>query len=106
MRADLLAAMKARRTEEAGVLRSLIAALDNAEAPPLPAGQSSADQHKFVQGSAEVDRLSLDATQVRDVLLAAISEREAASSEMQRVGRMDQAELLRTEAQIAKGYLA
>lgn len=36
LRADLRAAMKSRNTTEAKVIRSLVAALDNAEAPALP----------------------------------------------------------------------
>lgn len=39
LRADLRAAMKAGRASEARLIRALVAAIDNAEAPPLPDGQ-------------------------------------------------------------------
>jgi hypothetical protein len=57
------------------LVRGLVAAIDNAEAPRLPAGRKAADQHRFHDGSAEVERLSLNAAQVRAVLVAEMQER-------------------------------
>lgn len=105
MRDDLRAAMKSGRTDEARLIRSLIAAIDNAEAPPLSGAQRATDQHRFRDGSAEVERLSLDATQLRAVLLTEIRERESAAEEFMRLARVDRADVLLGEAQLARRYV-
>ncbi|MGC4042998.1 MAG: hypothetical protein QM758_04270 [Armatimonas sp.] len=105
LRADLRIAMKERRTIEAGVLRALIAALDNAEAPPAPAGQTGAVSQDFHSGAAEIERLWLSQAQVQALLLAEIQERESVAAELERLGHSDRAEALRTEAQLVRRYL-
>lgn len=105
LRVDLRAAIKEWRTMEAKVIRALIAAIDNAEAPPLQAGTALV-HHLFRSGSAEVGRLLLSESQVHDVLLAEIHERERAVVELERLGKMDRAETLRAEAVLAKRYIA
>jgi len=105
LRADLRSAMKDRRTSEARVIRALVAALDNAEAPPLHAGAPALVLHHFRSGSAEVERLLLSRSDVRQVLLAEIRERERAADELERLGKTDRAADLRAEALIAKRYL-
>jgi hypothetical protein len=57
LRADLRNAMKDRRTIEAKVIRALIAAIDNAEAPPVHEGQTALARHHFHGGSAKIKRL-------------------------------------------------
>ncbi|SFX97401.1 hypothetical protein SAMN04244548_02385 [Paracoccus pantotrophus] len=106
MRADLRAAMKEGRGSDAKLIRTLIAAIDNAEAPPARGGSGAAEQHRFLSGSAEVERLSLDAERVRAILLAEIKEREQAAAEMDRLGRPDRADAIRAEARLAAGYLS
>lgn len=106
MRADLRAAMKQGRRDDARLIRSLIAAIDNAEAPPVGTAESAADQHRFLSGSAEIERLSLNADQVRAILLAEIHEREQAVAEMDRLERPDHAAVIRTEAVLARGYIS
>lgn len=76
MRADLLAAMKDKRSAEVRTIRALIAAVDNAEAPPMPAGNNS----------TEVERLLLSDADVRDVLLRELNEHETAAAEMEKLG--------------------
>ena len=72
LRADLKAAMQARASDEIRLLRTLIAALDNAEAVP---GTPGGYVHRaFGDAGAEVARLELDEKAV-DALLAS----EAAS---------------------------
>jgi uncharacterized protein len=105
LRADLRTAMKERRTIEAKVIRALIAAIDNAEAPPAHEGQAALTHHHFRSGSAEIERLLLSGTHVRGVIMADIHERERAAAEMERLGIMDRAEALRAEAVIAKRYV-
>jgi uncharacterized protein YqeY len=105
LRADLRTAMKDRRTIDAKVIRALIAAIDNAEAPPAHARQKVLAHHDFRSGSAEVERLLLSGAHVHTVIVAEIDERERAAAEMERLGMMDRAEALRAEAVIAKRYI-
>lgn len=105
LRADLRTAMKERRTIHAKVIRALLAAIDNAEAPPAHARQTALAPHDFRSGSAEVERLLLSSAHVHSVIVAEINERERAAAEMERVGMMDRAEALRAEAVIARRYI-
>lgn len=105
LRADLRAAMKDGRTSEAKLIRALVAAIDNAEAPPLRAGERATDQHRFHDGSAEVERLSLTPAQVRAVLVVEMQERERAAAEMSRVNRPDRADALHAETLLVKRYI-
>ena len=54
MRVDLRAALRDRRADDARLLRALVAAIDNAEAPPLEGGRR-VDQHRFEDRSAEIE---------------------------------------------------
>ena len=105
MRADLSAALKDRRADEAKVVRTLIAAIDNAEAPPLPAGQTASVPHRFQSGSAEVERLRLGRPRLRRLLLVEIEDRERAAAELERLNKADRAAALRAEALVARRYL-
>lgn len=97
--------MKDGRRAEASTLRSILAAIDNAEAPPLAAGSAS-EPRRFEDGSAEIDRLILSADRLRTILLAEIEEREAAAAEMARLGQSDRAGALQVEIDVARRYLA
>lgn len=103
LRADLAAAMKLGDKREAGVIRSLIAAIDNAEAAPARAEPAS-QLHDFRSGSAEVARLTLGRDQVRDIILREIDERERAAAEFAGLGDTQRAEALQAEALVAKRY--
>lgn len=105
LRADLLAAMKERRTVDAKVLRTLVAAIDNAEAPEAHPREKAMTHHQFHSGSAEVERLLLTRSRVRDVLLAEVRERERAAAETERLQETGRAEALRAEALLARRYL-
>ncbi len=105
MRADLRAAMKERRTHETRLIRALVAAIDNAEAPPLQGGRAAVKQHQFAEGSAEIERISLSPAQVRVVLLEEARERERAADELDSLARQDQADALRAEALLARRYI-
>ena len=104
LRADLRTALKERRATEAKVIRVLIAAIDNAEAPPIHAEQTTLIHQRFRSGSAEVERLLLSRADVRSVILGEIQERERAAAELEGLGKVDRAEALRTEAVLAKRY--
>lgn len=105
LRADLRIAVKNRRPIEAKVIRALVAAIDNAEAPPAHARQTQLVRHDFCNGSAEVERLLLRGTHVHSVIVAEINERERAAAERERLGMTDRAETLRAEAVIARRYI-
>jgi len=97
MRADLTDAMKARRADEVTLLRSLLAEIDNAEAPAIDGKAGS--------GASEVDRLALTAAAVQAVLMSQIEERERAAAEMTRLSHRDRAEVLLGQANMARRYL-
>jgi uncharacterized protein YqeY len=107
LRVDLRTAMKGRRTAEAQVIRALVAAIDNAEAPPIDAGETAPTRRDFQTASgAEFERLFLSRSDVQNVILAEIHESERAAAELERVARTDRAEALRAEILIARRYLA
>nr|WP_145994441.1 hypothetical protein [Mesorhizobium loti] len=103
LRTDLVAAIKHGRKVEATILRELIAALDNAEAPPVRREQLSLVQHDFLSGSAETEKLLLSREQVREVLQAEIETREQAAAEYARLGKG--ADSLLAEVTVARRYL-
>lgn len=105
LRADLRAALKARDATDARVIRSLVAALDNAEAPALPPEPGLPGQHQFARRTAEVERLRLTRSDVHAVLLTEIQERERAAAEFDSRNRRDHAETLRNEARVIERYL-
>lgn len=105
LRTDLRAAMKEGRTNEAKLLRTLIAAIDNAEAPPINTNHQTTEQLQFHNRSAEIERLTLTSAQVRKVLVAELEERERAAAELIQVNRPEHADTLRSEALIIKSYI-
>lgn len=106
LRADLLAAMKAKRMADVPVLRALIAAVDNAEAPPAREGQPGVLNDDFLSGSAEVRRMVLSQDDVRAVIDADAREREQAAAQFDSLGKSDMAETLRAGAELARRYLS
>lgn len=105
LRADLREAMKDRNALDTRVIRSLVAALDNAEAPARAQEQSTAAQHHFASGSAEVERLRLTWPQVQDILRAEHQERERAAAEFARLNKQEHAATLREEAGVIARYI-
>ena len=101
LRADLKAALQARASDEVRVLRTLIAALDNAEAVP---GEYTALPRAFGDPSGEVARRELDAGAVESLLAGEIETRLAAASDYERHGRTTEAARLRNEAALVARY--
>lgn len=99
MRADLLTAMKDKRSDDMRTIRALIAAIDNAEAPPMSTARTRS-------GSSEAERLRLSDADVHNVLSAELRERETAAAEMEKLGATDRANELRTEVLVTRRYLA
>jgi len=102
LRADLQAAMQAKASDEVRMLRTLIAALDNAEAvaePPKAFGSRA-----FGDPSGEVARREIDAAALDALLLAEIEARLAAADEDDRHQQHAEAARLRHEADLIARY--
>ena len=104
IRHDLRQAMLARNRAEAGVLRTLLAALDNAEAVPVGREHERYVERAFGDPAAEVPRLSLTAEAVEAVLAAERTERLVVAERLAQSGRDDDAARLRAEADIVARY--
>ena len=99
MRADLRTAMKARDTATVTALRTLLAALDNAEAVPLDeAAQPSIGQ------TNDVPRRTLNEGEMRAVLQREAAERRKTIEQYERLGRSSEADRLRTELDVIAAY--
>ena len=104
LRADLKAAMQTKASEEVRLLRTLIAALDNAEAvaePPKTFGS-----RKFGDPAGEVARREIDAPALDALLLAEIEARLAAAQDHDRHRQDAEAARLRHEAELIAHYRA
>jgi len=104
LRTDLKAAMQARATDEVRTLRTLIAALDNAEAVPSEPGPYAF--RALGDPSGEVARLVLDGATVGTVLETEIATRLAAAADYAAHGRAEDAERLHGEVALIRRYLA
>jgi uncharacterized protein len=98
---DLLVARKARDEHAVTALRTLLAALSNAEAPPAPASSSLGPK---VIGLAEHDRLVLSDDDHRRILDEQIAIREAAGAEYDAIGQTDAAAAVRAERDVLDRY--
>lgn len=100
MRADLLAARKARDKVTEVALKRGLALLENAEAPPAqPVNKYGTD------GPTEVPRVVLTDDDRRRVLEREIDESAAAAQQYADGGREDAADRLRAEAAVIALYL-
>lgn len=95
LRRGLTAAMKSRDAVALSAVRSALAAIDNAEAPPLS---------DFDGAAGEVARRDLDDAQMRAIVEAEINDRLGAAREYDMVGRGDAAERSRAEAEVLRAY--
>ena len=96
LRADLLAAMKAKDETRLKVLRSLSAALGNAEA---------VDPSTVPSGQTEVARRQLTDDDVRSVIDAERAELDAAAAELDANGRPAEADALRQRRRVLDRYV-
>jgi uncharacterized protein YqeY len=106
MRRALTAAMKARDASAVRALRSVLAAIDNAEAADLSAAprQESGLIAGGVAGlgRGEVARRTVTEQDVRDALSTAVAEREAAVLQYDALQRPDEAQRLRDEVAVLR----
>lgn len=93
--------VRARDRVAASVLRTTLAAIDNAEAVP----RAEADGEPVVGRFADVARHDLDEQQLVTVVRAEHQERVEAAALYECLGRPDDAAALQAEAQILAGYL-
>jgi uncharacterized protein YqeY len=116
MRRGLVDAMKARDQQAVAALRSTLARIDNAEAVDAEAVDAepvlySGEGHPAVAGSvlgvgaADVDRRVLTPEEMAAIVRDDVEEREIAAEVLVRVGRPDQAERLRAQAELLTTYL-
>jgi uncharacterized protein YqeY len=96
LRTDLKAAIRERKPEQAGLIRTLIAAVDNAEAVPIAGLEERIRQRDTV---GEVARRDLDAARLDAILAAEADSRLTAAADYERHGRGDHAARLRAEAE-------
>ena len=109
LRTDLRAAMKAQRRDEMAALRTLIAAIDNAESvedASSPPPSSTAHVAGAVQGLGAADgaRRSLSEHDLQRIIEAELWERDAQAERLTLLGRVDDASRLRTEADVIARY--
>jgi uncharacterized protein YqeY len=109
--AALKESMRARDRDATGVLRSALAALDNAEAvDPATAGLEQVEHERIAGtvgglGAGEVPRATLDEERARAVVAAEVAERRAAADDYDRVGEAERARELRGEAHLLERLL-
>jgi uncharacterized protein YqeY len=107
----LRAAMKARDTVAVAALRSVLAAIANAEAVPAAAPLSDGSSpavtgDQYVAGSTaglaatEAGRRELTGEEVAEIVRAEAAERRAAARQYHAAGQAEQAERLVREAQV------
>lgn len=105
LRADIRAAMSAKQMTEARVLRTLLAALDNAEAHPVVAGHTPYVEHPFGDKAVEVARKVLSTEDIEAVLKAELEERVTAARDLEQHGKTAEASALKAEAALVARYI-
>ncbi|WP_028921780.1 GatB/YqeY domain-containing protein [Pseudonocardia acaciae] len=111
LRTDLTAALKTRDRVAVTALRSALAAIENAEALPSDGRLDTSTGSEHVAGAAaglgaaEAGRRRLTDADLRSIVENEVRERSAAAREYERLGRDDQAERLRAEAEVLARYL-
>jgi hypothetical protein len=107
LRAALSAAMEQRDTASVAVLRSALAALDNAGAVPVQdTGSAAIEASPVGPGAREAPRRELSDDDLERLLQAEISERQDAARVYEQAGRQDQARRLREEAGTLAAFTA
>jgi uncharacterized protein YqeY len=109
LRRALPSALKARDQATVAALRSVLAAIDNAqavEAPPAPRSDSVVAGAVTGLGAGEAPRRQLSEDDVAAVVRAEVADRRAAASDYERAGQLDSATRLTAEADVLTAYLA
>ena len=105
LRADLKSAMLGKDRERAALIRTLIAAIDNAEAVEATAEQQSETFRKLGDSSGEVARRELTTQDIAAVLEREVASRVEAAAQY-RAGRIEaEAARLEREADTVRSYM-
>jgi hypothetical protein len=101
--------MRAQRRDEMAALRSLIAAIDNAEAvedasPTPPSSSEHVAGALRGLGTADAERRSLNRRDLQRIIETELWERDAQAERFTLLGRIDDATRLRTEADVIARY--
>ncbi len=104
LRARLREALGAREKPVVAVLRETLAAIENAEAPPVASAPASKDALFAGSvgglGAGEVERLVLDHEAVVAIIRREVRERREASAEYVRLGRHEEASVLASQVAV------
>ena len=103
LRADLKTAMRERKPDEVAAIRTVIAAIDNAEAVPV---EDLAERIRLREAVGEVVRADLDGAALDRVLQREIETRLSAAEDYEKHGREADAARLRAEAELVARYRA
>lgn len=104
MKVDLIEAMKARQSATVATLRSVLAAIDNAEAVPV-SKESTLPVEPMPGQRHEVPRKLLSTDDIRQIVQKEVDERQANSVKYAALGRKAEAERLQTAATLIATYL-
>jgi uncharacterized protein YqeY len=105
MRADLIRAMKTRDKESVNVLRTTLAAISNAEAPPATPAVTQVVGSPDLAGPDERDRLVLTDDDIARIVSDEIADREHTIDALSRGGAADEVTALEAELAILRAYL-
>lgn len=111
LRNDLIAAIKARRSETITALRTALAAIDNAESVVATVENAGAPVSGRIAGattglgSTEAVRRELSASDVRSILQAEIDDRLSEADRYEHYGHSDAGARLRREAAVLMKYM-
>lgn len=106
LRADLKVAMRERRASEISCLRSLIAAIDNAQAVPLGALHQRYVVRQFGDDAVEVPRMLLSDAELDGLIDREISDRTAVARELRELGQAERAARLTEEVAVIERYVS
>ena len=98
IRAALVTAMRAKETLKVAALRTVLAALDNAESVPVGTQHQRYENLAFGDPGTEVPRRILTANEVQALVRSEITKRLDAAVQMDLLGQVPQADRLRQEA--------
>ena len=105
LRSELKRALVERRVHAAAVLRETLAAIDNAEAPPVrsvPAGEASPVFARAVRGvgAGEIARIQLSPAAMTAIIQREIEDRRRAAAEYSTLGRHEEACALAAQVEV------
>ena len=100
LKADLPKAMKARQSHTVTALRTVLAAIDNAEAVEVDTSRVP-----LVGRSNDVPRKVLTEEQIEAILQREIADLHATIVQYQQIGKVREAEQLRARLEVLVGYL-